>query len=435
MRKILVITLLAISALSLAACGDSKSDKLVYMMWGDSAERAAVDKFLAKFAEKYPKIGLPTVIHTDSLSYWDKFQVMVAANEVPDVYYMGVEELKSYMKQDVIMDLTPLIEKDSQELDMADFYKGPMEAFNVDGKQYGIPKDFATLVLYYNIDMFKKAGVELPDEDWTWLDLLNAAKRLTISQGNNTQVYGFMVEFWASWLPAWVRSNGGKYMSDDGKTWVFGLDPWVEKSAQAYQFLADMISKHKVSPDYSLKKQLGDTGSFASQKVAMCAYGRWAVLKFKDIKDFRWGIAEIPKSPNTGKRVSTLFTASYAIAKNTKRKEDAWTLVKFLTSKEGQVDTARSGMAIPSRKSIAESKDFLESEEVNQHQVKLGNKIDHRVNLKALDYALVPNSHPNWLKVRTKLDEWFQTVFLGNDTALSKMKEKQKAFEAILNEK
>lgn len=426
------VILCLVFSLLLASCGGGGGKKLVFMMWGDAEERAAVQSFLEKFAKKNPKIGMPKIIHLDSLSYWDKFQVMVAAGETPDVFYMGNEEIRSYLKQNILMDLTDMIEKDKAEIELDDFFKKPMEAFNVNGRQYGIAKDFATLVLYYNMDMFKERGVAFPNSDWTWNDLLIAAKKLTVREGNSIKVYGFIVENWASWQPAWVRSNGGRYMKD-GK-WVLGKEPWLSKNAQAYQFLADMMTKHKVAPDYGTKKQLGDTGTFSSQKVAMCAYGRWAVLKFKDIKDFRWNIAEIPKSPNTGERKTTLFTAAYCISKTSRYKEEAWKLIKFLTSKEGQAEVARSGQAIPIRKSVAYSDAFLNAKEINKYQEKLGNKVDHAVNLKALEYADIPPSHVNWLAIRQKLDQWFQPLFIGTATAESIIRDKQKAFEKILKE-
>ncbi len=434
MKKILFVLLIVTLFSSVfIACGGGAQDKLVFMMWGDAEERIAVNGFLDKFAKKYPKIGKPKIIHTDSLSYWDKFQVMVAGGEIPDVYYMGVEELPSYLKQGILEDLTPYIKRDKKEINFDDFYKKPMNAFNIDGKQYGIAKDFATLVLYYNKDMFAANGVDYPDSDWTWNDLLSAARRLTVRKGNSIKTYGFIVETWTSWLPAWVRANGGHFMSADSKKWLLGAPGTIDKSAQALQFLADMMTRYKVAPDISTKKQLGSEGTFSSQKVAMCAYGRWAVLKFKKIKKFKWGIAELPKAPTTGKRASMLFTACYSISKKSKKKQNAWKLIKFLTSVEGQIDVAKSGQAIPSRKSVANSDAFLKSVEVNQYQTKLGNTIDHSVNLKALEYSDVVPSHVNWLDVRAKVDQWLQPVFLGTEKAKSKLKETQQKFQDILD--
>jgi len=430
------ITLFLIALILFSACGkggkDDK-DRLQFMMWGDAEERIAVDKFLADFAKKYPKIGVPKVIHLGSFAYWDKFQVLKSSEKLPDVFYMGAEELRSH--KDQLLDLTGLIKRDAAEVNVDDFYKVPFNAFSIDGHQYGIPKDFSTLVLYYNVDLFKKYGVNMPTDAWTWTDLLNAANQLTIRKGNSVSVYGFQVETWASWLPAFVWANGGEYMDKANKKWLLGKAPYLQRNAEAYQFLADMMNKYKVAPDPMTKKGMGGEGAFAAGRVAMCAYGRWAVLRFKKINSFKWRVAELPRSPKTGKRASTVFATSYAIYKKTQKQEDAWTLVKYLTSKKGQLGVAKSGLAIPSRKSVAMSPAFLQSEDVDKNQKKLGNEIDHTVYLRSLDYARIPPQHENWLKVREKLDQWFQNVFVGKESAFFRMKQKQAEFEKIIRSK
>ena len=59
-----------------------------------------------------------------------------------------------------------------------------------DGTAYGIPRDFDTIALYYNKDLFDKAGVEYPTADWTWDDLRAAAEKLTVKEGDNTTQWG-----------------------------------------------------------------------------------------------------------------------------------------------------------------------------------------------------------------------------------------------------
>ena len=431
------ISLLLIFILLFAACGGkggkADKDRLQFMMWGDAEERAAVDRFLKAFVKKYPKIGLPKVIHLGAFAYWDKFQVLKSSEKLPDVFYMGAEELKSH--KDQLLDLTDLIKRDAKEMNIDDFYKVPLQAFNVDGRQYGIPKDFSTLVLYYNVDLFKKYGVGMPNDNWTWDDLRNAANQLTVRKGNSVKVYGFKVETWASWLPAFVWANGGEYMDKANKKWLLGKPPYLKRNAEAYQFLADMMNKYKIAPDPMTSKGLGGEGAFAAGRVAMCAYGRWAVLRFKKITSFKWRVAELPKAPKTGKRASTVFATSYAIYKKSQKKAAAWTLVKYLTGVEGQKEVAKAGLAIPSRKSVAMSPDFLKSDEVNKNQAKLGNEIDHTVYLRALEYSRIPPQHKNWLKVREKLDQWFQVVFVGKESALFRMTQKQDAFQKIIDSK
>ena len=138
-------------ALLAVSCG--KSDKkLVFMMWGDAEERVAVNKYLEEYKKTYSDAMDIQVIHMDAFAYWDKFQVMVAAGEIPDVFYMGYEEIRAYKKQDILENLTPYVQKD--KMDLSDFYAKLIKGYSIDNKLYGIPKDFTPLVLYFNKDIF-----------------------------------------------------------------------------------------------------------------------------------------------------------------------------------------------------------------------------------------------------------------------------------------
>ena len=77
---------------------------------------------------------------------------------------------------------------DKAEFKPEDFYTETYERFRYKGKLLGISKDFATLVLYYNKDLFEKWDVPYPKSGWTWDDFLQTAKALT-REGD----YGFLL--------------------------------------------------------------------------------------------------------------------------------------------------------------------------------------------------------------------------------------------------
>jgi len=424
-KKISVFLMLFV--LLAVSCGKN-SKKLVFMMWGDAEERTAVNRYLDEYKKTYKDAMDIQVIHLNSFAYWDKFQVMVAGGETPDVFYMGYEEIRAYKKQDVLENLTPYIKRD--KMDMSDFYGKLIKGYTINDNLYGIPKDFTPLVLYYNKDLFDKKGIPYPDESWTWKDLRRVSMMLTKRKGNSVKRYGFIVEDWASWMPAWIWSNGGKYFNKAGQ-WVFGQAPYLKKNAEAYDFLVGMMLKDKSAPDVGARKSLGGSGAFTSNKVAMCVYGRWAVLQFKGIKRFKWGVAPIPAAPS-GKRVTSIFTTAYSISKKSRVKKNAWRLVKFLTGKKAQRFVAESGQAVPSRKSVANSDYFLRSNEVNKYQIKLGNEINHQVFLDAMKYAKLPPAHRNWLAIRDALSQWFQSVFIGVVKAEKQLSQTQPKFQKLL---
>lgn len=434
-RKALLFILMSFFLAVSGTTGGSggKGSQLRFMMWGDAVEFLEMDQLLNGFARKHPEIGKPQVYHFGSFDYWDKFNVMLSTGVLPDVLWMGAEDLFSY--RDHLLDLTDLLQRDARVIDHDDFFKELMVPFRINGRQYGIPKDFSTLVLYYNIDLFKKYGVKIPDASWTWDDFLKAARSLTIREHGKVSVYGFLVETWASWLSAFIWSNGGKYMDRNLNQWVFGKSPFLESNAETYQFFSDLMHKYKVAPDLMTKRSIGGQGAFAEGRVAMCVYGRWTLLRFQNITRFRWGIAELPRSSRTGKRSGTLFATSYAISRRTIHRENAWKLVRYLTSRKSMLlyNESQSALVIPSRKSIAMSMDFLKAKKINHNQARLGNSdIDHDLFIQALAYSQVPPQHKYWLKIREKLDWLSQIVFTGKENAKNRIQQTQGEFEQIL---
>jgi len=174
---------------------------------------------------------------------------------------------------------------------------------------------------------------------------------------------------------------------------------------------------------------------FMQKRAAMCIRGRWAVQKFKQIKNFRWGVAHLPRSPLIKKRATLLISSALCISKTSKRKEEAWKLLKFLISKEAQSKTAQSGLHIPSRKSVAYSRFFLKSTDINKHQWKLGNRIKHQLFLEALKYAVYPPKHHRWPLIVERIAQWFHPVFSGLYKARNVIKTRQQRFQRIMDTK
>src|SRR5882672_9308716 len=101
----------------------------------------------------------------------------LAAGTEADVFYADIFWVDSVMKSGKLLALDDLMAKSG--VNKSDFVPSLLNAFTYNGKTYGIPKDFNTLGLVYNKDLFKAAGVAEPTNDWTWTDLQTAAKKLT----------------------------------------------------------------------------------------------------------------------------------------------------------------------------------------------------------------------------------------------------------------
>lgn len=406
-----LISLVILSILAGCSTGAQKEagvkTKITYMMWGTPSEKATVDKYLDLFRKKRPDIYLD-VIHVPSMQYSSKLQTLIAGQTPPDVMYMGLEDFPRYAQGGAFMDLQSFIDSDTS-FKVDEFYPQLVEPFKYKGHLYGVPKDFATLVLYYNKDLFDKAGVAYPNDKWTWKDFRSAAEKLTKDTNGDGKIdqYGFVLETWFSeWLP-WVWQNGGDVMSVDGKQWLLGKPQYIDKNVEALEFLTSLIYGPKpVAPSPAVTTDQGTYYLFKTGKVAMCTYGRWMCMDFKDIKDFKWDVSVLPSNK---KRASTLFTVCYAVSARTQHPKEAWDLVKFLTGPEGQIATAESGHAIPSVKYIAESDHFLKAPVLPQD-------LNHKANLDSLSYAHPAPTNPAWSEINTVVSRDMDLMWRGKES-------------------
>ncbi len=397
------------------------------MYWGTPEEKEVVLSYIDAFKKKNPGVEIEG-IHVDSLSFGQKLKTMIAGGTPPDVFYLDIEDFAGLAEAGELLAIDEFVAKDASEINLSDFFEAPFNEFRYKGRLYGVAKDFTTLVLYYNIDLFDKYGIGYPNDNWTWDDFLNAAKKLTkdLDGDGSVDQFGFVLETWANWWRNWVYANGGAFFDEKGN-FVLGKEPYLKANAEAIQFLADLMIKHGVAPKITAAREFGGgEAMFVDGRAGMAAYGRWATLRFRDITKFKWNVANMPKGKS--KRVSTLFTVAYCISSQTKNKELAWELVKFLSSPEIQKDVANSGLAIPIRKSVAYTDDFLKAAALQRNQP----QVDSNVYLDALKYATDFRRPTYWVRIRDILDEYIQKVFIGDMKALEALKELQLDVEDVI---
>ena len=179
-------------------------------------------------------------------------------------------------------------------------------------------------MLWYNADLFKKSGVAPPTDRWTWDDLLDAARRLTVeAQGQWGLINGGPTASWI--MPSYLGPWGGSWVDDtETKTDITGAG-----SIAAVQFWMDLFFKHKVNPV---------PGSFTGNpylegKAAMTFGGPWTYRDWIGKLAFESPIADWPLGPG-GKRVSASMGSGYPITTNSKHPDETWLYESELLSKD-----------------------------------------------------------------------------------------------------
>ncbi|MEU7894370.1 sugar ABC transporter substrate-binding protein [Nonomuraea sp. NPDC049152] len=346
-RRIWALACAGALVAGLAACSSSgeSADGTVTLTWGywDNQNQApAVNKIIEVFQQKHPKIKVKSQF-TPNKEYWTKLQTAAAGGGAPDVFWMNGPRIGIYASQGALMPLSDLIAKD--KLDLSKFPKSLNELYTLEGKQYGIPKDYDTIGLFYNKDLFDKAGVKYPTADWTWDDVRAAAAKLTdASKG----VYGIGA-------PAWNQTHyydtmyqaGGYVISPDKKKSGFD-DP---ASIEGLKFWKDFLVK-KQSPTVQQMTDTDPTVMFQNGKLAMFYDGSYDSIFYHKSQGLNWDVAPLPKGPkNNSSIIHGLANVVYA---KTKHPEEAWEFMKFLASEEANRIQAETGAVIPAYEGMAD---------------------------------------------------------------------------------
>ncbi|NEW04962.1 sugar ABC transporter substrate-binding protein [Paenibacillus sp. SYP-B3998] len=311
---------------------------LRFATW-DTGDALKIEQDIAKkFEESHPNTKIQVEAYGDGFD--QKLAAAIGANDAPDIMYMwdfptydaNLEPLDDLMNNDV-------------DLKRDDFYPGLFNYVKVDGKSYGLPAGFTTRIMYYNKKLFDQAGVPYPKEGWTWNELKESAKKLT---DTSKKQYGIGIR--ASNDPydlqGMIWSNGGSFISPDGKT-IEGFMNGKE-TAEAAQLLGDLL-KQKSGVVVGGKNQQSGDDIFKAGKIAMWESGIWPLDDFKKTGvDF--GTVVMPSFE--GKPLKGVVAESaISISKNSKYKKEAWEFVKFYAS---DVAIKMRTADLPVRKSVAD---------------------------------------------------------------------------------
>lgn len=367
---------LVTASLLLAACGGAPSTgpataatqpaaaggpvQITYMEWGDPAELDVWKAIVSDFEAANPNIKVDVQV-SDWDSYWTKLKTLLAANTPPDVFAMDAPLYLDYQSRGVLLNLQPLIDKNPGMLD--GLFPNTLTAYQTADGYFGLPRDFQTIVVFYNKDMFDKAGLPYPTADWTYDDLRATAKALTRDTNGDGKIDQFGYEIdpydFEPGMSEIIWAYGGDLINADHTKTLLG-EP---KAREAFQFLHDMMFIDKSIPDPNTAQQFG-TDLFLSGNAAMMAMGHWAVPSYAGAS-FKWDAAPMPGGP--AGQATSVNSAGFVVGKDSKHPEEAFAFIKFVESVAGQTRLAEMGFACPVLKSVAESDAFLkQSTAINQ---------------------------------------------------------------------
>jgi len=335
------------------AAAAAPNGQVVWALPADPNAIKASQKQADLFHQMHPAITVKILQIPNNQNYDIKVQTLIAGGAAPDLFGSGDVILPTLFQKGYARDLSPYITRD--RYDLSDFFQQEFRAFRYKGDVYALTDNWDTQILYYNKDLFRKAGMAFPSASWTWQDFRAAAIKLTHGSGPSKQ-FGAVFTSWFAPVYDLIWSYGGDIFSADGKSTLLN-QPAAEN---AIQWLADLYNKDKVSPTPAMLGSNGPDLRFMGGRVAMMIDGgRWWASEFvgpPGITKFDWAAAPIPKGP--AGRANFFHIGCYLIARSAKNPDAAWEFLKFLLSKQGIAIAAADQQGIPSRLSLANDPSF-----------------------------------------------------------------------------
>lgn len=364
-------------------CADADLEaKLSYGFW-DVAQQPGVEAQIAAFNETFPNIEIsPEVVPFDD--YWTKLQTGVGGGETYDVFWMNATNFPVFAAQGALVPMTEMVAAGG--VDLSAYPDSLIQLYTFDGVSYGIPRDFDTIALAYNKELFDAAGVEYPTADWTWDDLRTAAEALTVKEGDQVSQWGYgcSLSDQQNYFN-FIVQNGGQLLNEDGSQALVG-EP---AACEAFTFLTEFVT-NQWSPDAAVQQanEPYDT-LFPAGVIAMIPSGSWNMRTFREANP-AIDVAPLPQGKQRASMIHGLANVIYAKGSN---QCAAMEWVKFLGSQRAEQILADTATVIPAMNGLQE--DWLNSVP----------DMNLQVFLDAVEYSVPFPTTPKGPEWRAKIEE------------------------------
>tara|TARA_R110000764_G_scaffold101870_1_gene187212 strand:+ start:13908 stop:15179 length:1272 start_codon:yes stop_codon:yes gene_type:complete len=420
MKKLL--TLGAIG-LSFSALVQAKTElTMYYPVSVGGALTKVVDSIVEDFEQENPDIDVKAIYAGNYNDARVKALAALNSGQPAQLSVMFSIDVHELMDLGAITPFDDVISTPDERQWLQSFHPALMENGIVDGKTYGIPFQRSTIVMYYNKDMFRAAGLDPEKAPSNWQELVEMGKKLTKkdSNGNVTQ-WGAMIP--STGYPYWMfgaltKEKGHKLMNQAGNKTYFD-DP---KAIAALEFWKDLGDKYQIMPkgmiEWGTLRQ-----NFLEEKTAIMWHSTGNLTAVKNAANFDFGVAMLPADVERG---SPTGGGNFYLFKNatTEEKQAALKLVKFMTSPQQaakwSIETGYMGVS-PEAYKTKELANYVESfppAAVARDQLK---------------YATAELSTHQSGRVRKLLDDAIQSVLNGQQGAKQALTAAQKQADQILS--
>ena len=337
----------AVVSVLIAGCSSNSSGdsaggvvKLSMLTGFTGPDEPSYQALIKQFNATHPKIKVTMTVEPWA-TVGQKLPASWATGQGPDLATPSSDpgSIFNYIKTNSVLPLDSTVGSGSTQIDSSAFPSTVKAAFTVNGKLYAVPANMATLVLYYNKDMFTAAGIKAAPT--TEDELIADAKKLTVGSGNKPSQYGMSladnntIQMWPilQWMSGGDIIGTNNCAAINSPASVSALTKW-----------SGLVNDNHISP-------VGQSGAgadtlFSSKKAAMEINGPWAAAGFKSA-GINLGIAEVPVG--SAGPVTLASTVPLMIERTTKHAAEAKQFLAWYTSKTAQTQFSKISGFPPAR--------------------------------------------------------------------------------------
>jgi len=387
---------------------EEPTEEVVVTYWHTMSEPEAeqLETVISAFESDNPGITVEATKYA-----YDDFKSAIitslSGNSGPDVARMDIAWVSQFADDEALLKLSD--ELSSFDEIAGSVFEGPLSTNYWQDGYYGLPLNTNTQVLLWNRELFEAAGLNAPPT--TMDEFKTYAKQIA---DTSDDVYGYALGGTYFWAPAPIFYTMGGKVTDEAITTATGYVNSKE-SVEAFTLLKEMYDEGSISPNL-LGGGIGTSDGLATNLYGMIIDGPWMVdIYAGQFPDFEVNFAIMPKQ--NGYTSSVVGGEDVVVFYNTDAKDASLKWVEFLMSEQAQVTMSQVGV-VPTLKSL------VGSDEVPEY---------FNIFMKQLETAQARVPHPAWGEMDGAINNAFQRILNGDQTAQEALDQAADEINALLD--